>query len=325
MSTMHMSGHPTILITWPRFDPEDAPTAGRIRAAGYEVRHAAKRGRRTPEELIDLLPDVVGAIVSTDPFTAEVFQASPDLRVVARTGVGLDTIDLDAASEAGVAVLSTPGANHDACADHTLALMLGVIRRLRENDAAVRREEWDRAGKFSGGELTRANVGLIGFGRIGQAVAKRLGGFDATIRVYDPEISNAAPQHLVSLDELIARSDIVSIHCPLTDATRNLIGEREFNLAKPGLILINTARGGIVDEQALIAAIRSGAVAGAGLDVFEVEPPDSSELLQMENVTVSPHIAGLSERSMATMLDQCIDGVLDNLGSLESPASKRSK
>jgi phosphoglycerate dehydrogenase-like enzyme len=264
--------------------------------------------------LIGLLSGVVGAIASTDPFTAEVFEASPDLRVVARTGVGLDTIDLDAASAAGVTILSTPGANHDACADHTLALMLGVIRRLRENDAAVRRKEWDRAGRFSGGELTGANVGLVGFGRIGQAVARRLVGFEVTISVCDPEITSAEPHRLVSLGELMSWSDVVSIHCPLTAATRGMIGEREFGMAKPRLVFINTARGGIVDEQALLAAIRSGAVAGAGLDVFSVEPPYASELLEMENVTVSPHIAGLSERSMETMLDLCIDGVLDKLG-----------
>lgn len=320
MSTIS-SGRPTILITWPRFDPDDQRTAGRIRAAGYDVRHAAKHGPRSPEELISLLSGAVGAIASTDPFTAEVFKASPDLRVVARTGVGLDTIDLDAASSAGVTILSTPGANQDACADHTLALMLGVIRRLRENDAAVRRKEWDRAGRFSGGELTGAKVGLVGFGRIGRAVARRLEGFEATIRVYDPEISSAAPHRLVSLGELMSQSDVVSIHCPLTDATRGLIGEAEFNLTKPGLVLINTARGGIVDEQALIAAIRSGAVAGAGLDVFAVEPPYASELLEMENVTVSPHIAGLSERSMEMMLDLCIDGVLDKLGGAVAPSA----
>lgn len=318
-----MSGSPTILITWPRFDPDDEHTAGRIRAAGYEVRHAAKLGPRSPEELIGLLSGVVGAIVSTDPFTAEVFEACRDLRVVARTGVGLDTIDLDAASAAGVTIMSTPGANHNACADHTLALMLGVIRRLRENDAAVRRKEWDRAGRFSGGELTGANVGLVGFGRIGQAVARRLGGFEATVWVYDPEIESADGHRLVSLEELMSRSDVVSIHCPLTNATRGLIGEREFSLAKSRLILVNTARGEIVDEQALIAAIRSGAVAGAGLDVFAVEPPSSSEFLEMENVILSPHIGGLSEKSMAMMLDQAIDGVLSKLGVDGITATKR--
>ena len=321
MST-NSSGSHTILITWPRFDPGDQRTAGRIRAAGYEVRHAPKHGPRSPEELIRLLAGAVGAIASTDPFTAEVFAASPDLRVVARTGVGLDTIDLGAAAAAGVTILSTPGANHDAGADHTLALMLGVIRRLRENDAAVRRKEWDRAGRFSGGELTGANVGLVGFGRIGRAVAHRLEGFDVTIRVHDPGITSADPHPLVSLGELMSRSDVVSIHCPLTEATRHLIGEGEFNMARPGLVLINTSRGGIVDEQALVEALRSGAVAGAGLDVFEVEPPYKSEFLQMENVTLSPHIAGLSGRSMAMMLDLAIDGVLDNLGVAAAPATQ---
>ena len=310
---MSSSDRPTILVTWPRFDPEDPQTGGRIEAAGYAVRHVPKQGHRSSDELIALLFHAIGAIVSTDPFTAEVFEASPDLKVVARTGVGLDNIDLDAAATAGVTVLSTPGANHNACADHTLALMLGVIRRVSENDAAVRRGEWNRAGDLSGGELTGANVGIVGFGRVGRTVAKRLEGFDATIRVCDPQPIEPHPYQVVGIDEIMSRSEVVSVHCPLTDGTRNLIGDREFSLARPGLVLVNTARGGIVDERALAAAIRSGIVAGAGLDVFGVEPPNGSELLELVEVTVSPHIGGLSKQSMELMLNQCIDGVLQVL------------
>lgn len=316
-----MSG-PTILVTWPRFDANDPSTAGRLLSAGYEVRHAPKTGARSPEELIELLEGVVGAIVSSDPFTAEVFAASPELRVVARTGVGLDNIDVAAAEAAGVTLVTTPGANHSACADHTMALILALVRRLAENDAAVRNGEWDRAGGLSGGELTGARVGLIGFGRIGRAVAQRLQGFSVEIRVRDPAISDASPFPLVSLDELMASSDIVSIHCPLTPETEGMIGARQFAMARPGLMLVNTARGAIVDETALAAAIRSGIVSAAGLDVFAIEPPNGSELLDLPGVLVSPHIGGLSDQSMRMMLDQCVEGVIEVLArELEKPST----
>ena len=304
---------PVIVITWPRFRADDPETGGRLKSAGYQVRHAPYGGRRCPEELIELLDGAVGAIVSGDPFTAEVFAASPLLRVVARTGVGLDSIDTDAAEEAGVTLFTTPGLNHNACADHTMALILALVRRLVENDAAVRKGHWDRAGRLSGGELTGARVGLIGLGRVGRAVARRLEGFEVEIRVYDPEITDASPYELTTLDDLMYWSDIISIHCPLTPATRNMIGSRQLASARSGLILINTARGAIVDEVALAAAIRSGQVAGAGLDVFGVEPPHDFELLRLPGVVVSPHIAGLSKKSMRLMLDRCIDNVLEFL------------
>lgn len=310
---------PVILITWPRFRADDPETAGRLASAGYRVRHAPYGGSRSPEELTELLDGAVGAIVSGDPFTAAVFAASPHLRVVSRTGVGLDSIDTDAAKAAGVALFTTPGLNHNACADHTMALILALVRRLVENDAAVRKGRWDRAGRLSGGELTGARVGLIGLGRIGRAVARRLEGFEVEIRVYDPEITDASPFQLTTLDDVMHWSDIISIHCPLTPSTRKMIGARQLASARPGLILINTARGAIVDEAALAAAIRSGQVAGAGLDVFRVEPPHDSELLRLPEVVVSPHIAGLSEKSMRLMLDRCIDNVLEFLDAPQAP------
>lgn len=315
-----MTVAPVILITSPGFCPDDPSTAGRIESAGYRVRYAPFDGRRSPDDLIDLLAGSVGAIVSSDPFTAEVFAASPMLRVVARTGVGLDNIDTEAAGAARVKVVTTPGANHDSCADHTMALILAVVRRLVENDAAVRRGLWDRAGRLCGGELTGARVGLIGYGRIGKTVARRLAGFQVEIRVHDPEITDASPHMMVNLEELMEWSEIITIHCPLTSTTRNMIGSRQLAMAQPGLILINTARGPIVDEEALVAALGSGQVAGAGLDVFGAEPPRDSPLLGLPNTVVSPHIAGLSRKSMRAMLDQCIDNVL---GLLKPPVQPR--
>lgn len=314
-----MTARPVILITSPGFRPDDPSMAGRIESAGYRVRYAPYDGRRSPDDLINLLAGSVGAIVSGDPFTAEVFAASPMLRVVARTGVGLDNIDTEAAGEAGVKIVTTPGANHNSCADHTMALILTVVRRLVDNDAAVRRGLWDRAGRLAGGELTGARVGLIGYGRIGKTVARRLAGFEVDIRVCDPQITNASPYPLVTLEELMKWSEIITIHCPLTPATRNMIGNRQLAIARPGLILINTARGPIVDEEALAEAIRSGRVAGAGLDVFVKEPPQDSPLLQLPNTVVSPHIAGLSRKSIRLMLDQCIDNLLEFLQTPVAP------
>jgi phosphoglycerate dehydrogenase-like enzyme len=296
---------PAVTITFPDY----APALGEeLRAAGLEPRLAPKRGARTPGELTQLLDGAVGAIASTDPFDAGVLRASPALRVIARVGVGTDSIDLRAATERGVVVTVTPGANETTVAEHTLALMLALVRRVGEQDAAVRRGEWNRTGPHLPGSLAGSTVGLVGHGHIGRLVAERVRVFGARVLASDPAVAGTLP-----LAELLAAADIVSVHVPRTPATAGLIGAAELGAMRPGALLVNTARGGIVDEDALLAALRDGRLGGAALDVFAHEPPAGSPLLELPNVIASAHVAGLSERSIAEMTRRATASVLDVL------------
>lgn len=303
-----------MLITWPDYDVEDARLGRALRNAGLRIRLAPKRGARTATELRSLLPGAAAAIVSTDPFDAAAFRDHPALRVVARVGVGVDSIDLGAATAAGVAITVTPGANDHTVADHAVALMLACLRRVVEHDGGVRRGGWDRTGGHTPWLLTGATVGLVGYGRIGRLVAERLRGFGARILVTDPAAAPDAGEEDVELAELLAAADVVSLHAPLLPSTRLLIGAAELRRMRPTAILVNTARGAVVDEAALAGALARGELRGAALDVFAHEPPDpSSPLLALPNVVLSPHIAGLSEQSIEQMLSRATASVLDVL------------
>jgi phosphoglycerate dehydrogenase-like enzyme len=297
-----------VLVTSVAFDEHDASTAGRLRSAGLTLRMAPKRGPRPPGELRELLRDVVGAIVSSERFDSALLEECQRLRVIARTGVGFDSIDLEAATRAGIVVTTTPGANEESVADHTLALLLGIVRHLVELNSSVRRGEWKRSSSDLPTELHASTVGIVGFGRIGRAVARRVEAFGATVIVSDPALASSCP-----LDELLPRVDAVTLHLPLSSETRHLIGTRELALMRSEAILINTSRGGVVDEDALVAALSSGALRGAGLDVFEEEPPVGSALLELPNVLLSPHIAGLSDKAARRMNEAAVRSVLNVL------------
>ena len=309
-----MSAPETVVVTFPGFVADDPAHSGVLRDAGLRIRFAPKTGVRTTAELADLLGDAVAAIVSTDPFDASVFSACPRLRVLARSGVGVDSIDLDAATHAGVVVTTAAGANDQAVADHTLALMLAAVRRVVEFDTCVRRGEWRRDSSATAWDLHGATVGIVGLGSIGRAVARRLQGFGCAILAYDiaPETVNGV--ECVSLDELLRRADIVTLHVPLNDSTEALIGTPELKQLRNGAIVVNTSRGGVVDEAALYAALAEGRLRAAALDVFVDEPPAGSPLLDLPNVVLTPHVAGLSKSSIAQILrvaSQSILTVLD--------------
>jgi phosphoglycerate dehydrogenase-like enzyme len=302
-----------VVVTWPDYDADGEQTGGALVRAGLSVRLEPKLGARSSSEVARLVRGAVGAIVSTDPFDATVLANSPALRVIARVGVGVDSIDLEAATAHGIAVTVTPGANEGTVADHTVALMLAAVRRISEHDAAVRRGEWNRTGEHSAWLLSGSTVGLIGFGHIGRVVAARLRGFDVRVLVNDPIEPRDPAVEPVALDTLLAASDVVSLHVPLLPSTRGLIGPREIALMRPGAILVNTARGGVVDETALVAALESGRLRAAALDVFADEPPAGSRLLTLPNVVLSPHIAGLSIRSVRDMSRSATSSVIDVL------------
>ena len=277
------------------------------------MRIAPKRGARSPDELLALCADAAGAIVSTDPFTAAVLRDSPGLQVIARVGVGVDSIDMNAATELGVAVATTPGANESTVADHAVALMLALLRRIPANDVEVRRGEWNRTGAYTPKLLTGLTVGLVGYGNIGRRVAQRLAGFDVELLVADPAMVGSESPRAVELAELLSRADIVSLHCPLIPATRHLIDEEALRRMRPHALLVNTSRGEVVDEGALFRALRDGVIAGAALDVFEIEPPNDSPIMDLPNVVVSPHVAGISTMSLAEMTRRATESVLDVL------------
>ena len=249
----------------------------------------------SPEALLTLVKDAVAiAVRSETKITAEVIAAAPLLKVVGRAGVGVDNVDVDAATEHGVIVMNTPSGNTIATAELTFAHILCSARPLPQAAASMRAGSWDRK-SFAGFELFRKTLGIVGLGRIGGEVAKRAQAFGMRVLAYDPYLAvsraKAMQVEAVSFDELLAQADTISVHMPLTDDTRHMIGEAAFARMKKGVRIFNCARGGIVDEAALLAALKSGRVAGAGLDVFEEEPlPADSEFRRLPNVVLTPHL-----------------------------------
>ena len=312
MSEGEGAGAPRVLVTSPAFDP-DAPQSGaRLAKAGVEFKLAPKLGARSPAEVAELVADCFGAMVSTDPFDESVFAAAPDLRIVARVGVGYDAIDVEAASRAGVVVTTTPGANEETVADHTLALMLAAVRRIAEHDRNMRAGKWDRFGPMLSWELHGKVAGIVGAGAIGAKVIRRLQGFAVRVLFFDPVVATCEGAEKVDrLEDLLSAADVVSLHTPLLPATRGLIGAREIALMGPDAILVNVARGGLVDEAALAAALTSGALRAAAFDVFVDEPPTDASLTELPNLVLSPHIGGVGVGSMTAMIDRAAASILE--------------
>ncbi len=224
---------------------------------------------------------------------ADVLAAAPKLKIVARAGVGLDNVDVDAATARGVLVVNAPTSNIHSAAEHALALLLSTARQIPAADATLRARTWKRS-SFSGTEIFAKTVGVVGLGRIGQLVASRLAAFGTHVTAYDPYVSHARAAQLgielLTLDELLGRADFISVHLPKTKETAGLIGKEALAKTKPGVIIVNAARGGLIDEAALAEAIASGHVRGAGLDVFSTEPCTDSPLFGLPEVVVTPHL-----------------------------------
>jgi D-3-phosphoglycerate dehydrogenase len=260
--------------------------------------------RYSEDDIIGEAAGCVGVLGSSSAtFTRRVIEALPELRVISKIGVGVDSIDIEAATENGVVVTNTPEeAGPAAVAEHTIAIMLAVLKRLTLwTPAALRGGRW-RGTDFTA-SLDGATVGLIGFGRIGRAVAARLAGWNVNILYCDPLVeAGVTGAERTEMGDLLARSDVVSLHCAATAENRHLINRDRLARMKPGAVLVNAARGSLVDTAALVAALKSGALAGAGLDVFEKEPPDhDDELLTLPNVVTTPHVAA---RTLRVFLDR---------------------
>ena len=274
-------------------------------------------GLLTAEGLAEELPGCAGLIcLLTDRVDAQLINAMPDLEFVSSMSVGVDHVDVDALTARGIPLGHTPGVLVDTTADTAFALLLAASRRVVEADHFVRQGNWTPENAwapdfFTGKDVSGATIGIIGLGAIGQAVARRAAGFGMGVLAW-----NRTPRELpgiesVSLEELLLRSDFVSVHVALTGATRNLLDREKIGLMKPGSVLVNTARGGIVDEQALADALRSGQLYAAGIDVFEREPvPADNPLLSLSNVVVAPHIGSATTLTRARMADIAIDNAL---------------
>ena len=270
------------------------------------------------DELLARAPELDGLLsLLTDLVDAELIEAAPRLKAISNYAVGVDNVDLEAAAARGIPVGNTPDVLTDTTADLAVALMLGISRHLVEGDAYVRRGEWRtwETGLLLGHDLHGSTVGIVGFGRIGQAVGRRLEGFGC-------EILHTSRSGGVSLEELLERSDFVTLHSPLTPETRGLIGDEALARMKPTAYLVNTARGPIVDSEALGRALHAGRIAGAALDVTDPEPlPGDHPLLGAPNLLVLPHLGSATEATRARMADMAVDNLLAGLAGEAMPHS----
>lgn len=272
----------------------------------------------TPDELKKVIKDYDALIVrSGTKVTKDIIEAAAKLKIIGRAGVGLDNVDVDAASKKGVVVVNTPAGNTISTAEQALTLMLSLSRNIPQADASMKRGEWERK-KFMGHELYGKTLGIVGLGRIGSEVAKRALSFGMKILAYDPYLSMEKAKELgiepADLPTLYKNADYITVHTPLTDDTKHMISDKEIAMMKKDVRLINCARGGIIDEEALAKAIESGKVAGAALDVYEEEPPSKdSRLLKLDKMILTPHLGASTEEAQTNVAVEVANTVRDAL------------
>lgn len=289
-----------IVITTSTFDLANFREREVVEAAGYEVVLNPRGQRLTEAEVTELLKSgVVGMIAGVEPLTRPVLEGAPSLKVIARCGAGVDNVDLDAARSLGITVCSTPDAPTRAVAELTVAHILSLARRVAESDRSIRRGSWQ---PFKGSLIASQTIGIVGFGRIGRMVARLLSAFEARLLACDVAFAHNTPgsPEFMPLPALLAQSNIVTLHVPYTAATHHLIDANAISGMKQGALLVNVARGGLIDEPALLQALRSGRLGGAALDCFEQEPY-AGPLLECENLQASAHMGSYAREARAIM------------------------
>ena len=302
-----------ILVTPTSLGPtSQQPAMARLRAAADEIVFNETGAPLKADQLIPLLQDVDGVVAGLDDYTAEVIEgAGPRLKVISRYGVGSDRVDLAAAKARDIVVKVTPGANAVAVAELALGLMFGLARHIPALNRAVHQGEWPRS---VGMELTGKTLGVVGVGAIGLALAKRAEGLNMKVLGHDPVVDDAtllaAGITPSSLADLLAGSDVVSLHVPLMDSTRHMIDAAAIASMKKGALLINTARGGLIDEAAAYEALKSGQLGGLALDAYEVEPPVGSPLFELDNVIATPHTGAHTAEATENMANMAVDNLL---------------
>ena len=268
----------------------------------------------SPEELIQKIGEYDALVIrSGTKVTADVIKAADRLKVIGRAGVGIDNVDVEAATKKGIIVLNTPGGNTISAAEHTIAMMLALARNIPQANAALHKGEWNRK-KYTGVEFFNKTLGIVGLGRVGAEVASRMKSFGMQIVAYDPFVSEERAQQmgltLAPLETVLREGDFITVHTPLTNETRNLIDEDEFNIMKPGCRIVNCARGGIINEAALAKAVAEGKIAGAAVDVFTKEPPTGNPLLEQEKVITTPHLGASTAEAQVNVALAVADQIL---------------
>lgn len=302
---------PKVLVTATNFS-QTCPDSKRLLAeAGFEVAENPHQRPMSEAELTEAVHDVSAVLAGVDAWDEKVFRLAPKLRIISRFGVGVDNVDIPAATRFGIVVANCPGANANAVADLALGLMLSLTRQIPRLDRSTRKGLWERA---VGVELWGKTLGLVGLGHIGKLVALRAKGFAMTVLAYDvyrdEEFATAHGLEWVELPELLRRSDFVSLHAPVTPETRHLINREALALMQPHAYLINTARGALVDESALLEALETGRIAGAGLDVYEVEPAAQNQLFAVDNVVLTPHTGAETREAIQNISLAAADNVI---------------
>lgn len=297
-----------IICTSPSFAKHSDKPLIRLKEEGYEL-------VRVPADILeeDFIQQAKGAqaaIVAFNEINENVLSQLPELKVIAKHGVGVDNIDLEAAKKYGVKVTNVPNANKHAVADYSFSLMLSLARKITEGNARTKDGMWE---SLFGADVYRKTIGIIGLGAIGKEVAQRANGFSMDIIAYDPYIDEGYCTknniQSVSLKELLQKSDFITLHMPLLEETRHLISASEFNLMKESAYIINASRGGIIDEAALYEALKSNKLAGAALDVFESEPLIESPLFSLNNFIAMPHVAGYTPGAINILSNTCVDQI----------------
>jgi D-3-phosphoglycerate dehydrogenase len=299
-----------------------SPTFGRYSDEPVELLHAAGFSvqlvdRGDTQTLMHALTDATAWIAGFEPVNESTLAHAPNIRVVAKCGAGMDNFDMRYLGKRGIATVNVPGGNARAVAEYTIGQIVALARGILANDRTVRAGKW---GPNIGLGLDGRMMGIVGFGAIGQEVAKLASAFGMSVIVTDPVASQVAldahSAPAVGLDELLKRADVVSLHVPLAESTKNLIGEAELAMMAPHALLINNSRGGILDERALVAALTAQTIAGAALDVFEQEPlSNDSPLLAVPNLVLSSHTAGYSDSALAVVTRRCAESLLEKLDS----------
>ncbi|GBL19974.1 D-3-phosphoglycerate dehydrogenase [Acidimicrobiaceae bacterium] len=296
-----------VLISTSSFNLANFAQLENLKTAGVEVKLNPFEARLTEDQVIELLgTNTIGLIAGLEPLTKNVLQSAKSLKVIARVGTGLDSVDLAAAKQLGISVLNTPDAPTKAVAELTVAHILGLLRHLSKADRQIRSGVWKG---LMGSLLETKTVGLVGFGRIGKRVATLLSAFGASVIISDAQVKASDFQNL-ELDELCAKADILSLHLPYNESTHHIINEKRINLMKKGSYIVNISRGGLIDETMLLGALKSGHIAGAALDCFEQEPYEG-ELRNLENVQITAHM-GSYARETRDLMEQEASNLLVN-------------
>lgn len=304
-----------VFITPRSFGSADPRVFDMLREKGITVQRNETGRLMSREEIMRAIADCDGVILGLDPMDAEMIASAPKLRAIARYGVGMDNVDLAAAKERGIAVSRTAGANSEAVADYAFALMLALARQVLPIHNRCLERDWSKSPTL---DIARKTVGILGFGAIGKLVAKRCTGFDMRILAYDPfwdeEAARALGVERATTDEICSQADFISLHLPLLPETRHCIGSAQIAMMKPTAILVNTARGGLVDEDAILQALAEGRIYGAGFDVFEQEPPENPAWYTLPNVILGAHCATATAGAAENMGRMATENLIRDLG-----------